>query len=352
MLVIINGLISFLNNLIKIIGEFLKYKEELKWLVKKGLKWLVSFVVIIIILLCLWIFIPCSQTIVLVADFDNETQKDYQVTENIVKQLRSLTSRYPEIKVQKLYRKIDDLSWVDRKVFTFLRKISIVIWGQYGVTSDHTQIFPHFEILKSLNDPFDLDSPVLKVDELKSFKLQIRLSEDMSYLTLLTLGIARNIVADWDGAIASFNDALDALTQIKEPILSLDRSKAYLYRADSYFHKEDYEKAIADYDQVLKLKPNLAGAYNDQGIAYKRQGNYIQAVLDYDQALNIDPDLAYAYSNRGLAYHEMGDYTQAVLDFNKALKINPNFPAIYYNRGNSGSPKQVRMHCSDVRKAR
>jgi tetratricopeptide (TPR) repeat protein len=321
---------------IKSIIELFKFLEILKDFefskYKKGLKILICVVAIIVISLRVWISIPCSKTIILVADFDNKTQEEhYQVTQNIVESLRKVKARYSKIEIQKLNRQINEPEWFDYLDFD-VRKASIVIWGQYAVNSDYTQIIPHFEILKPRIDPLELDSPVLKLGELNSFNLSINLAKDMSYLTLLTLGITQNTVADWNGAIASFSDAL---TQIQDPILSLDQSKAYLYRADSYFHKGDYVKAIADYDQTLKFKPNIAGAYNDRGIAYKRQGKYTQAVLDYDQALKLNPGLASAYSNRGLAYHEMGNYTQAVLDFNQALEINPDFTEIYYNRGNS-----------------
>ncbi len=314
-------------------------KEEWRELLNRFYKiaLVLLFVVCTVVLIYIvYTSIPLNKTLVLVADFDNDIQKNYLVTENIVDNLRRVSAHYPEVKVQKLNRQIDEPTWLDRADFN-RRKASIIIWGRYGVTSDYVQIIPHIEVLKPKNNPLYhnplyLDHPVLKLAELDKFELQIRLSKDMSYLTLLILGITRNIVEDRDGAIASFRDALN---QIQKPILSLDLSTAYFYLADSYFQNGDYEKAITNYDQALKLKPNTAGAYNDRGIACKRQGKYIEAVADYNQAIHLNPDLAEAYGNRGLAYHEKGEYTLAIADYNRALEISPNFAEVYYNRGNS-----------------
>jgi tetratricopeptide (TPR) repeat protein len=51
-------------------------------------------------------------------------------------------------------------------------------------------------------------------------------------------------------------------------------------RANGYLKKGDDDRAVADYDQALKLDPNYALAYNNRGNAYFRKKNYDRAIAD------------------------------------------------------------------------
>jgi hypothetical protein len=83
---------------------------------------------------------------------------------------------------------------------------------------------------------------VSTVAELENLTLQTRLSQEMNYLTLVTLGITRYAADDWDGAIAQLTAALE---QIKDPMPMLSQNRDYFARAYSYNSKKDYNRAIA-----------------------------------------------------------------------------------------------------------
>ncbi len=102
----------------------------------------------------------------------------------------------------------------------------------------------------------------------------------------------------------------------------------------------DYQRAIADYNQAIQIKPDYASAYNNRGNAKFRLGNYEGAITDYHQAIKIQPDASLPYYNRGLAKSNLGDYQGSITDFNQAIKINANWGDIglntaYYERGNA-----------------
>jgi tetratricopeptide (TPR) repeat protein len=59
-----------------------------------------------------------------------------------------------------------------------------------------------------------------------------------------------------------------------------------------YLDKQDFDRAIADYDQAIKLDPKSARSFNDRGRAYDRKLQYDRAVADYDQAIALDPNYA------------------------------------------------------------
>jgi tetratricopeptide (TPR) repeat protein len=106
----------------------------------------------------------------------------------------------------------------------------------------------------------------------------------------------------------------------------------YFQLADSCFDRGDYEGAIANYTQSLRINPNFAPTYNNRGNSYSALGEYQKALADYTQALRLDPNYAGTYNNRGGVYNELGEYQKALADHNQALRLDPNQAAAYINR--------------------
>ena len=69
-------------------------------------------------------------------------------------------------------------------------------------------------------------------------------------------------------------------------------------------------EAVACYHRALELKPDLAGAHNNLGIAFKDQGNLEKAVASYRRALELKPDYAEAQFNLGNALKDEGNSTK------------------------------------------
>ncbi|MDR2658786.1 MAG: tetratricopeptide repeat protein [Spirochaetaceae bacterium] len=97
--------------------------------------------------------------------------------------------------------------------------------------------------------------------------------------------------------------------------------------------KSEYDKVIADFTQAIKLVPDDATAYAERGDAYMNKGDYDRAIADYTHAIKLDPNDVNAYNGRGLAYRSKGDYNRAIADYNRAIKLNPNDAVAYSNRG-------------------
>jgi tetratricopeptide (TPR) repeat protein len=117
---------------------------------------------------------------------------------------------------------------------------------------------------------------------------------------------------DYQGAIADYNQAI----KIKP-----DYADAYINRGNAKYNLGDKQGAIADYNQAIKIKPDYAYAYNNRGIAKKNLGDKQGAIADYNQAINIKPDYADAYYNRGIAKSDLGDKQGAIADYNQAAQL-------------------------------
>ena len=98
----------------------------------------------------------------------------------------------------------------------------------------------------------------------------------------------------------------------------------YYNRADAWLKKDDYNKAIADYNKAIEIDPNYAAAYNNRAIIWRKKGEYNKAIADHNKAVELNPNYAEAYHNRGFAYLELGNHEEAVTDFNQCLKIMGN----------------------------
>ncbi len=53
-----------------------------------------------------------------------------------------------------------------------------------------------------------------------------------------------------------------------------------------------YPEALAVFDEVIGQAPGFAASYANRGILYDRMGDYEAALADYRQALRLDPELA------------------------------------------------------------
>ena len=94
-------------------------------------------------------------------------------------------------------------------------------------------------------------------------------------------------------------------------------------------------EALTEHNEAIRLAPNYAAAYNSRGNAYESQQESSKAIADYDQAIRLAPKYAIAYNNRGNAYRNLRDYTRAMADYDQAIRIDPKYVGAYYNRGNA-----------------
>jgi tetratricopeptide (TPR) repeat protein len=66
---------------------------------------------------------------------------------------------------------------------------------------------------------------------------------------------------------------------------------------------------------------NLAVLYNNRGIEERQLRNFDRAIADYTQAIRLDKDFTGAYAGRGLAWEGKGEIEKAKADYNKALTV-------------------------------
>ena len=126
----------------------------------------------------------------------------------------------------------------------------------------------------------------------------------------------------------------------------------YLKRGERRAGGHDFDGAIRDYNQALRLNPGYAEAYNDRGHAYYWKWDYDNAIADFTRAIELRPVYPNAFNNRGAAYMASGRCrARAIADFDQALKLKPDFRNAHVNRANALGLWQWRRALDDFHSA-
>lgn len=131
-----------------------------------------------------------------------------------------------------------------------------------------------------------------------------------------------------------------------------ESATAFIRRGDAKYSRRDYEDAITDYSEAIRLSPDNAQAYLGRGNAKYALEQYQDALQDYEESLKHDPDYVYALNGRGNVKFALNDYEAAIKDFNQAIQANPQFSLAFYNRGRVKSVlKEYRAAIEDYSQA-
>jgi len=83
-------------------------------------------------------------------------------------------------------------------------------------------------------------------------------------------------------------------------------------------------EAAIQYEEILKISPRLAAAYNNLGSIYVQQREFRKAAQVLQRGLQINRDMPSASALLGIALYETGDYAGAKPRLEVALRANPD----------------------------
>lgn len=162
----------------------------------------------------------------------------------------------------------------------------------------------------------------------------------------------------------------DAIKDYDEAIrLNPNLHLAYFSRGFAKHSIGMYEEAVRDYDEAIRgldqvtqearayhglgadkvvrfVNRNLAGVYADlylfRGHANLKNGLFEEAAKDYDEAVRKDPGNADAINARGYAKHKLGRDEEAIKDYDEVLRQHPDFSTGFRNRADA--KHKLKMH--------
>jgi tetratricopeptide (TPR) repeat protein len=134
---------------------------------------------------------------------------------------------------------------------------------------------------------------------------------------------------DYDGAIADLDEAVRL--QPKDPLY-------WRYRGLIRAFKGDYDRALADLDESVRLDPTSADAYNKRSQVWGRRGMYDRVLADIEEAVRREPRNGDHYGQRGNAWLAKGDRARGWADLDKAVQLNPDVGWFYNMRASWHQP--------------
>ena len=192
-----------------------------------------------------------------------------------------------------------------------------------AIISDRYSYVPYiglfFIIARGINYLLENSSENFSSLKIPSITALIVFAVMCCYLSFQRTKVWHDSVTLWDNAIK--NEKFDVA-----PL-------AYKGRATAYYMAGQYEKAVLDYGEYLKILNNNPDVYCDKGIALYNLNKYNEAIIDLNKAIEINPKHLRALHFRGLSYFNLKNYTGAINDFSNALQIKANYPFAYYTRG-------------------
>jgi len=99
------------------------------------------------------------------------------------------------------------------------------------------------------------------------------------------------------------------------------------------FKEKNFSSALNFINKAIKINPNFAEAYNEQGNALNELKKFQLAIKSYEQAIKLNPKYADAYHNKGLVLYALNEIDLAIENYDQAIKINPNHIYSHNNKG-------------------
>lgn len=99
-----------------------------------------------------------------------------------------------------------------------------------------------------------------------------------------------------------------------------------------YLARQEYENALASFDQLIEIDINNAHAYFWKGIAFKENKFKVKAEEMFFKTVSVDNNYYNAYMQLGELYNEK-DPQNALEFYDNALRINPKSDEALYAKG-------------------
>lgn len=119
---------------------------------------------------------------------------------------------------------------------------------------------------------------------------------------------------------------------------------AFNNRGNVHLSNRNYDRAIDDYNETIRLDPKYAVGFHNRGLAHLRKGRIDAAIEDFGEAIRLNPRYTNAFINRALAYQEKAQWDfdaylaegvyeeRAIQDLDEAIRLTPG-PTAFRNRG-------------------
>lgn len=130
-----------------------------------------------------------------------------------------------------------------------------------------------------------------------------------------------------------FGDHARAIADYDEAIRLDPTSLFFLLRGLTRLPEKQYDQAINDADEANKLIPNSWLACAIRGYARRGKKEFDQAIKEFDEAVRLNPQDVHLYAVRGQTWGIKREFAKAIGDCNEALRRDPKSATAFTARG-------------------
>jgi Flp pilus assembly protein TadD len=95
-------------------------------------------------------------------------------------------------------------------------------------------------------------------------------------------------------------------------------------RGNALMRDHDWDGAIAEYREAIRLRPDYAQAHLELGLALAGKGDSDGAIAEYREAIRVEPDYGQAHYILGNALGARGDWDGEISEEREAIRLKPD----------------------------
>jgi Tfp pilus assembly protein PilF len=114
---------------------------------------------------------------------------------------------------------------------------------------------------------------------------------------------------------------------------SLSAADKAFANATNLYNKQNFQEAVAGFEEAIKLNPDNWAYYFNLGLALKKLNKTDEAKAAFKKAVELNPDSFSANKEMGEILAREGDFAAAAEYYKKAVTISPSDPDGHYNFG-------------------
>jgi tetratricopeptide (TPR) repeat protein len=133
-----------------------------------------------------------------------------------------------------------------------------------------------------------------------------------------------------EGAEAAKNQDWDKAIELLRKATAMDKkysdelSAVYQRRGYADVSEQNYQDAINEYSEALKLTPQDVRIYEQRAAVEMKINDYDKALADYSEIIKLKPNEVRYYNYRAYIYELKSDLKNSMADTEKVLKLDAN----------------------------
>src|SRR4051794_17658754 len=102
------------------------------------------------------------------------------------------------------------------------------------------------------------------------------------------------------------------------------RMQALLARAELRRSQQQFDQAIADCNEAIRLDPAAPAGFDCRGNALAGKKGYLRALDDFDRAIRLDPTVVRGFSARGSTFCLIREHRLGGRGFRQGIRRRPD----------------------------